>query len=56
MLDHEQVSRLMMNLRGLAFDDPAGTANLKLSTISFGPGLNPPDSEGEHRISPNNRE
>lgn len=26
---------MMMNLRGLIFDDPNGTANLKLPTIEF---------------------
>lgn len=26
---------MMMNLRGLVFDDPNGTASLKLPTIAF---------------------
>lgn len=29
------VSRMMLNIRGLAFDDPSGTQGLKLSTLQF---------------------
>lgn len=34
---------MMMNIRGIAFDDPNGTDNLKLPTIHF-----THDSDSEH--------
>lgn len=30
-----QVSRLMMNIRGLKFDDPHGTIGVQFSTLQF---------------------